>query len=286
MKNTKKQMGGFDGEGMRRFLSLAWKMFGSLLLYEMAVWLVMEGWNLATGAEPTARDVLPLTALAGGITAIGVGFWYRKIEQREQTKQIEQAGQTERVSSRGMKIGMKRQNVIWLLLAGFGTCLCLNHLLLLLPIPKAGYQATSELLYQPAIGTQVICTGIVIPFTEELIFRGMAYRSLRRELPFAGAAVISAVYFGLFHGNLIQGIYACLMGIFLAGAYELGGLRDAWIFHGTANLTAIFLTMLDLDRRISSGFGMAVTAVVGGILTAIAFYQMGKDRRTEIPHER
>ena len=76
------------------------------------------------------------------------------------------------------------------------------------------------------------------------------------------------------------------MGVFLAGAYELGGLRDAWIFHGTANLTAIFLTMLDLDRRISSGFGMAVTAVVGEILTAIAFYQMGKDRRTEIPHER
>ena len=74
VKNTKKQMGGFDVEGMRRFLSLAWKMFGSLLLYEMAVWLVMEGWNLATGAEPTAREVLPLTALAGGITAIGVGF--------------------------------------------------------------------------------------------------------------------------------------------------------------------------------------------------------------------
>lgn len=282
-------MGGCKVEGMRRFLSLAWKMFGSLLLYEMAVWLVMEGWSLATGAEPTAREVLPLTALAGGITAIGVGFWYRRIEKTEKIRQIEQTGQigqTERVSGSGMKLGMRRQNVIWLLLAGFGTCLCLNHLLLLLPIPKTGYQATSELLYQPAIGTQVICTGIVIPFTEELIFRGMAYGNLRRELPFAGAVVISAVYFGLFHGNLIQGIYACLMGVFLAGAYELGGLRDAWIFHGTANLTAIFLTMLDLDRRISSGFGMAVTAVVGGILTAIAFYQMGKGRRAEIPHER
>lgn len=243
---------------MRRFLSLAWQMIGPLLLYEMAVWLVMQGWGLINGTAPTEEMILPLTAVGAGISAPGIGWWYRRTEPSAQTRQ---------------------GDVIWLLLAGVTTCLCLNHVLMLVPISKEGYQSTSELLYQPALWEQVICTGIVIPFTEELIFRGMAFGSLRRELSFSGATLISAVYFGLFHGNLIQGIYAFLMGIFLAGVYESGGFGYAWIFHGTANLTAIFLTKAGLDQKITSDFGMAVTAAAGGLLTAAAFYQMGRNRK-------
>lgn len=257
--DLQKNLGGRKVEWMRRFWNLAGQMFGPLLLYEMTIWLVLEGWSLISEADPTAGAILPLTALAAGLTAVEIRLWYRN--------------KTERKEERG------RKSVFWILLAGFGTCLCLNHVLMLLPIPKTGYQSTSELLYQPALWMQVVCTGIVIPFTEELIFRGMAYESLRRELPFAGAAVISAVYFGLFHGNLIQGIYAGLVGIFLAGVYEQGGLRDAWLFHATANLTAIFLTAAGLDQRILSDFGIAATATAGGILAAAAFYQMGRRNR-------
>lgn len=267
-----KSLGGDKVEWMRRFWNLSGRMFGPLLLYEMTIWLVLEGWSLIGRADPADGAILPLTALAAAVTAVEIELWCRRIKGK--------TGWNWKISDIWVRNrGNRRKTVFWILPAAFGTCLCLNHVLMLLPVPKAGYQSTSELLYQPALWMQVVCTGIVIPFTEELIFRGIAYESLRRELPFAGAAVISAVYFGLFHGNLIQGIYAGMVGIFLAYVYEQGGLKDAWVFHGTANLTAIFLTASGLDQKMISGFGIAVTAAGGGILAAAAFYQMGRRNR-------
>jgi membrane protease YdiL (CAAX protease family) len=46
----------------------------------------------------------------------------------------------------------------------------------------------------------VLILGIV-PFCEELFFRGFLYGGLRRRLPFPVAAVISAVVFGAVHLN-------------------------------------------------------------------------------------
>lgn len=79
--------------------------------------------------------------------------------------------------------------------------------------------------------------GILSPFTEELVFRGIMYHRLRRGFSPAEAALISSLLFGFAHGNFLQGIYAAIMGIVFGLAYELTRRFEVpFLLHCTCNL--------------------------------------------------
>jgi uncharacterized protein len=67
----------------------------------------------------------------------------------------------------------------------------------------------------------------VAPFTEELFFRGFMFAGMRRALPFAAAALIPSVIWGLFHftGSDTWGVVLQLavFGIWLSWLYERTG---------------------------------------------------------------
>jgi membrane protease YdiL (CAAX protease family) len=60
---------------------------------------------------------------------------------------------------------------------------------------------------------------VIAPVTEELIFRGVTLRRASRFTPFFVANTLQAVLFGIYHGNIIQGIYAALLGFLLGAVY-------------------------------------------------------------------
>ena len=68
---------------------------------------------------------------------------------------------------------------------------------------------------------------VVAPVTEEIFFRGFLFSGMRRRLPFAGAAAISAGVWGIFHytGPGTWGVVVQLVvfGIVLAWLYERTG---------------------------------------------------------------
>ncbi|MCH5265611.1 MAG: CPBP family intramembrane metalloprotease [Lachnospiraceae bacterium] len=70
----------------------------------------------------------------------------------------------------------------------------------------------------PAVMLFMVC--LLGPLAEEMIFRGMIYGKLRRAFSLWPAAWISGLLFGIFHMNLVQGIYATLFGVILAYIYE------------------------------------------------------------------
>lgn len=62
----------------------------------------------------------------------------------------------------------------------------------------------------------VLIYGIIVaPITEELIFRGVILYYCWNNGSFFAANVCQAVLFGLYHGNIVQGIYAGLLGLLL-----------------------------------------------------------------------
>lgn len=61
---------------------------------------------------------------------------------------------------------------------------------------------------------------ILAPIIEELMLRGILFSRLRHEISFTAANVIQAAVFGLYHWDIIQGIYAFGIGLLLGFVYE------------------------------------------------------------------
>ncbi len=127
------------------------------------------------------------------------------------------------------------------------------------------YQEVAQRQYGVVFGIGLLLYMVVSPLAEEIVFRGVIYNRLRRCLPgkedsvgsmesrrsegqvsqraAAGsgrgrmaAIVTSGVLFGIYHGNLVQGIYGCCMGILMAYLYErTHTFCITVLFHAVAN---------------------------------------------------
>ena len=98
---------------------------------------------------------------------------------------------------------------------------------------------TSRMLFQ------ILGMGIAVPVTEELIFRGLVYRKLERYVSVKKAVLLGAAIFAVYHGNLLQILFAFPMGIILNLLYHrYEDLRVPVLFHAVSNLMAVLLTAI------------------------------------------
>ncbi len=105
------------------------------------------------------------------------------------------------------------------------------------------YQEVASLIYTPSFPVQILCVGVIVPIAEELVFRGLIYKRLRGYCPVALALILSAVLFGLYHGNIVQILYAIPAGLALAYLYEKYGSVFAPIAaHMVMNITSCVAT--------------------------------------------
>lgn len=115
---------------------------------------------------------------------------------------------------------------------------------------------------------QVIGVCLIIPAAEEMVFRGIGYGGLRDEMGPAWAALFSALFFGAFHGNLVQGIYAGLLGLILAFIMErYHSMTAVWLTHAATNAGSLYVLDGVLMRLI--GNSLAALALVGLISLAV-----------------
>lgn len=117
----------------------------------------------------------------------------------------------------------------------------------------------------------ILVYGVLSPLAEETVFRGVTLHRLfllgrekmEEKRAFLTAAVVSALLFGVFHGNAVQGVYAAVMGFgFCLFLVLTKSLFAVVVLHGGINV----LTLLVSQN--GSGFvGMstAAMAAAGGI---------------------
>lgn len=99
------------------------------------------------------------------------------------------------------------------------------------------YQQVAEVQFALPLWLAVLFYGILSPVVEELVFRGIVYNGLSRNMTKALSILGSALLFGAFHGNVVQMIYAGIMGVLLAWIYQK--YQNLWapiLFHGAANI--------------------------------------------------
>ena len=139
--------------------------------------------------------------------------------------------------------GIKRLGVV--LVLGMSAAVSVNVIVSLSQIARFSpkYQQVSEAIYSGGLFMEIVSAVIAAPILEELFFRGMIYKRLRDMINVKAAVVISALFFGAFHGNLVQFVYAFIIGLMLAYVYEK--FKTIWapvIFHVGANLISVLIT--------------------------------------------
>ena len=104
---------------------------------------------------------------------------------------------------------------------------------------------------------------------EELLFRGIIMQSLRRFGDYF-AVIVSSVLFALIHGNLIQGPYSLLLGMFI-GYFVIytGSLWTGVAIHFVNNATAVVLENI---LRTQGGYNYEIFAgifLMASVLLAV-----------------
>ena len=122
----------------------------------------------------------------------------------------------------------------------------------------------------------IIYSVCLAPISEELIFRGVTMGIAKKAFPFWAANLIQAILFGVFHMNMIQGIYAASLGLFLGYVCEKGGsIYLAMIFHFLFNLwgttSAEWLNVEDPALISAIIYGGTIVGLSAGIF----FFQRG-----------
>lgn len=123
--------------------------------------------------------------------------------------------------------------------------------------------------------------GVLGPCAEEFLFRGVIYRRLRDFTNIWAAAILSGVTFGVFHGNLEQGIPAAVIGIVMALLYEhYGTILASLAAHMGVNCFALIETFLG-DSTGSSAASVHAAAIVVIFVLGVysAFFIFRRDRR-------
>lgn len=88
----------------------------------------------------------------------------------------------------------------------------------------------------------IISTGIIGPILEEILFRYIFYNRLKKKHTKKTAIIINSIIFGLIHLNLINIIYAFILGIVLNLVYEkYQNIMAPILIHTAGNIIVLFL---------------------------------------------
>lgn len=128
---------------------------------------------------------------------------------------------------------------------GITSALAFNILAGIIQIQSPGYQKVEAIQYSVPIWLGLILYGLISPFVEEVVFRGLTYTRMRRFFGIPLSVIVTAVLFAGFHGNLAQFVYALCMGVLLALCYEwVKSFAAPLVFHMAANIVVFVVSSL------------------------------------------
>jgi phosphoglycolate phosphatase len=164
-------------------------------------------------------------------------------------------------------------------MASVGAVIGLNLLLELLQITdkSAAYQEARADQYSAVFLVGLICYGLITPIAEELLFRGILFNALRRMMKLKWAVIVSALCFGAYHWNTVQGVYGFLMGLLIAYAYlYFGNFMAAVAIHMVANLLAYSLSYSGISETSFISWPICVGFL---LLTAGCLWLLDKQKK-------
>lgn len=210
---------------LNRFIQVAYPVLVYYLLYN----ILTSVFHMILGDRVSELTCLLFASI---ITAIVIYFIYRKLPIVKAEIQFSVHD-------------LKRDLIYILIIVATGIALNLFVTYTPLNLFLDNYNSSTEILYSGDLYIKILANAIFIPILEELIFRGIVCGQLSMWYGNRCGVIISAVLFGIMHFNVIQFLYAFLMGLLLAYVYN--STKKLWVTslaHGLTNFIVIIFTFI------------------------------------------
>lgn len=128
-----------------------------------------------------------------------------------------------------------------------------------------GFQNTNASFYAGAFAIQMVGNAIFTPIAEEILYRGIVLKNLSSVIDTKKAIVFTALIFGVLHGNIVQFIFATILGIaFGIAATYAKGIYLPIILHMIINSISLIRTNFGIAnfQNISSTIHIMVATVL------------------------
>lgn len=174
------------------------------IVFAILAGIMTTGTDYITFYEENYNAILiATTAVLHVVYMIVFGLWYGRLAKRREEP-------------------VKKLEIVdWANLFVFGVVIQIVMslgLTFILPMFETIEAQYNELLDSMELGKNALsflATVFVAPVGEEFIFRGVTMELGKKHLPFHGLNVLQALLFGVYHMNIVQGVYAFLIGLVL-----------------------------------------------------------------------
>lgn len=184
------------------------------------------------------------------------------------------------------EIQLKKSSIKYIVLTlfiGISFSFVADYIIGLIPFPsiltesfEANYALTSA--GNPVIN--FIAVAVLAPIVEEVFFRGLVYTRMRKGMCAPAAIILSAVVFGLAHGEIIWMLSAFSMGVVLAWVFEkTGSLLPCIAIHLVNNVLSV---ALENTPTTSEKFDIIIIVSCIVIFAASLFMFIKTTRKTAI----
>ena len=108
-----------------------------------------------------------------------------------------------------------------------------------------------EMLFHDNVIITIISSVILAPILEELVFRRFVFKRMRENVNYITATVLSSLIFGVVHGNMVQAVFAFIIGIILCYVYEkFNNLIVPIFLHAVVNATSVVVAYAPVFEKI------------------------------------
>lgn len=166
------------------------------------------------------------------------------------------------------------RNTVIILISGLAAqvavSMCLNLILPLFPETFEKYSLLLDSLVGNSVIISVISNAVLAPIAEELMFRELMTKRLRQLFPFWLANIIQALVFGVYHMNIVQGVYAFILGLLFGYvAYRMRSIWASIMLHGIVNTAGLVLGIILPGSLLESTVGMIIFAILCSAITIL-----------------
>lgn len=266
--------------GIQLVVSIAGVVLKLILMLSQDPTLInnMASTDFVTKLLGDSKFLAGVSAIYAVIAALVLGFWYWKrfVPKKQPRREVS--------SIINLRI------IAGLVLLMLGMQYISTYLVMLVSaIHPAWYDTYKELMESIGFGNVTWILALysifIAPISEELIFRGVTMKYARKAMPFFLANILQAFLFGVFHGNVVQGTYAFVVGLFCGYVcYRGGSIYLSILFHMLFNLFGTFAP----EFLSYTGNSILIHLIIFAAAVCIALagfklYGSGLEKRTPMP---